>query len=176
MNALREKLYFFSLSVCHLMLLDINVTAVVSKLCYISRYLDTRESSWEGSTWYLFTEKQKTLFINSKKTEFTNINKRLCLLKKMTVSTTDTNPIERIINGHWIKLVARTLNCCLPCLFASFYHRFRWKKIFFMEHTKFSYSSPHGRRKVHDFFLLLLCKSSIWFTEKHIFKIIIYFF
>ena len=32
-NALREKLYFFSLSVCHLMLLDINVTAVVSKLC-----------------------------------------------------------------------------------------------------------------------------------------------
>ena len=34
----------------------------------------------------------------------------------------------------------------------------------------------HGRRKVHDYFLLLLCKSSIWFTEKHIFKIIIYFF
>ena len=34
----------------------------------------------------------------------------------------------------------------------------------------------HGRRKVHDFFLLPLCKSSIWFTEKHIFKIIIYFF
>ena len=36
--------------------------------------------------------------------------------------------------------------------------------------------STHGRRKVHDYFLLLLCKSSIWFTEKHIFKIIIYFF
>ena len=34
----------------------------------------------------------------------------------------------------------------------------------------------HGRRKVHDYFLLLLCKSSIRFTEKHIFKIIIYFF
>ena len=34
----------------------------------------------------------------------------------------------------------------------------------------------HGRRKVHDYFLLLLCKSSIWFTEQHIFKIIIYFF
>ena len=33
----------------------------------------------------------------------------------------------------------------------------------------------HGRRKVHDYFLLLLCKSSIWFTEQHIFKIIIYF-
>ena len=33
----------------------------------------------------------------------------------------------------------------------------------------------HGRRKVHDYFLLLLCKSSIWFTEKHI-KIILYFF
>ena len=32
----------------------------------------------------------------------------------------------------------------------------------------------HGRRKVHDYFLLLLCKSSIWFTKKHI--IIIYFF
>ena len=32
------------------------------------------------------------------------------------------------------------------------------------------------RWKVHDYFLLLLCKSSIWFTEKHIFKIIIYFF
>ena len=26
------------------------------------------------------------------------------------------------------------------------------------------------------YFLLLVCKSSIWFTEKHIFKIIIYFF
>jgi hypothetical protein len=34
----------------------------------------------------------------------------------------------------------------------------------------------HGRRKVHVYFLLLLCKSSIWFTDKHIFKIIIYFF
>ena len=34
----------------------------------------------------------------------------------------------------------------------------------------------HGRRKVHDYFLLVLCKSSIWFTEKHIFKTIIYFF
>ena len=27
-----------------------------------------------------------------------------------------------------------------------------------------------GRRKVHGYFLLLLCKSSIWFTEKTIFK------
>ena len=27
----------------------------------------------------------------------------------------------------------------------------------------------------YSYFLLLLCKSSIWFTEKHIFKIIIYF-
>ena len=34
----------------------------------------------------------------------------------------------------------------------------------------------HGRRKVHDYFLLLLCILSIWFTEKHIFKIIIYIF
>ena len=34
----------------------------------------------------------------------------------------------------------------------------------------------HGRQKVHDYFLLLLCKSSIWFTEQHIFKIIIYIF
>jgi hypothetical protein len=33
----------------------------------------------------------------------------------------------------------------------------------------------HGRRKVHDYFLLLLCKSSKWFTEKDIFKIIVYF-
>ena len=33
---------------------------------------------------------------------------------------------------------------------------------------------PQGRRKVHDYFLLLLCNSSIWLTEKHIFKIIIY--
>jgi hypothetical protein len=32
-----------------------------------------------------------------------------------------------------------------------------------------------GRWKVHDYFSLLLCKSSIWFTEKHIIKIIIYF-
>ena len=37
-------------------------------------------------------------------------------------------------------------------------------------------SSSQERWKVHDYFLLLLCKSSIWFTEKHIFKIIIYFF
>ena len=29
---------------------------------------------------------------------------------------------------------------------------------------------------VYDYFLLLLCKSSIWFTEKQIFKILIYFF
>ena len=34
----------------------------------------------------------------------------------------------------------------------------------------------HGRRKVHDYFLSMLCKSSILFTEQHIFKIIIYFF
>ena len=34
----------------------------------------------------------------------------------------------------------------------------------------------HGRRKVHDYFLLLICKSSIWFTEQHIFKIILHFF
>ena len=34
----------------------------------------------------------------------------------------------------------------------------------------------HGRQKVQNYFLLLLCKSSIWFTEQHIFKIIIYFF
>ena len=32
-----------------------------------------------------------------------------------------------------------------------------------------------GRRRVHDCFLLLLCKSSIWFREEHIFKVIIYF-
>ena len=38
------------------------------------------------------------------------------------------------------------------------------------------YQNIHRRRKVHDYFLLLLCKSSIWFTEKQIFKIIIYFF
>ena len=34
----------------------------------------------------------------------------------------------------------------------------------------------HGRPKVHEYFLLLPCKSSIWFAEKHIFKIVIYFF
>ena len=33
----------------------------------------------------------------------------------------------------------------------------------------------YGRREVHGYFSLLLCKSSIWF-EQHIFKIIIYFF
>ena len=38
------------------------------------------------------------------------------------------------------------------------------------------FNFDHGRRNVHDNFLLLFCKSSIWFTEKHIFKIIIYFF
>ena len=32
----------------------------------------------------------------------------------------------------------------------------------------------HGRWKDLDYFLLLPCKSSIWFTEKHIFKIVIY--
>ena len=36
--------------------------------------------------------------------------------------------------------------------------------------------SDHGRRKVHDYFLLLLGKSSILFTKKHFFKIIIFFF
>ena len=42
---------------------------------------------------------------------------------------------------------------------------------------KYKISNPllHGRRKVHNYFLLLLCKSSIWFTEQHIFKIIINF-
>ena len=38
------------------------------------------------------------------------------------------------------------------------------------------FSLIRGRQKVHDYFLLLLCKSSIWFTEKQIFKIIIYSF
>ena len=37
-------------------------------------------------------------------------------------------------------------------------------------------TSTQGRWKVHDYFLLLLCKSSIWFTGQHIFKIIVYFF
>ena len=41
--------------------------------------------------------------------------------------------------------------------------------------TVFKMWCMHGRLKVHDYFLLLLCKSSISFTEKHIFKIIIYF-
>ena len=31
--------------------------------------------------------------------------------------------------------------------------------------------STHGRLKVHDYFSLLLCKSSLWFTEQHIFKL-----
>ena len=31
-------------------------------------------------------------------------------------------------------------------------------------------------RGSYDYFLLLLGKSSIWFTKKHFFKIIIYFF
>ena len=34
----------------------------------------------------------------------------------------------------------------------------------------------HGRRKVHDYLLLLVWKSLIWFTEQHIFKVIIYLF
>ena len=38
------------------------------------------------------------------------------------------------------------------------------------------YGRSQGRRNVHDWFLLLLCKSSIWFTEQHIFKITIHFF
>ena len=37
-------------------------------------------------------------------------------------------------------------------------------------------NADYGRRKVHDCFLLLLSKSSIWITKKHFFKIIIYFF
>ena len=40
----------------------------------------------------------------------------------------------------------------------------------------FNIKRRHGKRKVHDYFLLLLCKSSILFTEQHIFKIIIYYF
>ena len=39
-----------------------------------------------------------------------------------------------------------------------------------------NYSREHRRWKVHDYNLLLLSKSSIWFTGRHIFKIIIYFF
>ena len=38
-----------------------------------------------------------------------------------------------------------------------------------------SINRKHGRRKVHDYFLLLLCKSSIWFTKQHMFRIIVYF-
>ena len=38
------------------------------------------------------------------------------------------------------------------------------------------FSSNHSRQEVHDYFLLLFCKSSIWFTEKHIFKIIVNYF
>ena len=37
------------------------------------------------------------------------------------------------------------------------------------------YGRSQGRRNVHDWFLLLLCKSSIWFTEQHIFETIIHF-
>ena len=44
-----------------------------------------------------------------------------------------------------------------------------------MQNTAEIYTPNHGRQKVHDYFLLLLCKSSFWFTEKHIFNIIIYF-
>ena len=33
-----------------------------------------------------------------------------------------------------------------------------------------------GRSMTSDYFLLLLCKSSIWFTEKQILKIVICFF
>ena len=44
--------------------------------------------------------------------------------------------------------------------------------------TKFGsiIKSNHGRREVHDYFLLLLCRSSIWFTEIHIFKELSYIF
>ena len=50
-----------------------------------------------------------------------------------------------------------------------------WTKCFGLTDFFFKPTINHRRRKVHDYFLLLLCKSSIWFTEKHIFKIIIYF-
>ena len=39
-----------------------------------------------------------------------------------------------------------------------------------------SKSPYHRKGKVHDYFSSLSWKSSIWFTEKHMFKIIIYFF
>ena len=58
--------------------------------------------------------------------------------------------------------------------------KFGEKKIHWQNYSTFVtrnyYSYRHGRWKVHDYFLLLLCKSSNRFTEKHIFKIIIYSF
>ena len=52
-----------------------------------------------------------------------------------------------------------------------------WFSAFNFENgAKMKVPFEHGRRKGHDYFLSLLCKSSIWFTEKHIFKIIIYIF
>ena len=34
----------------------------------------------------------------------------------------------------------------------------------------------HGRQKVHDYFVILLCKSSIWFIEKNSFSKLSYIF
>ena len=39
-----------------------------------------------------------------------------------------------------------------------------------------SFRSTEDGRSMTTFYFCILCKSSIWFTEKHIFKIIIYFF
>ena len=51
-----------------------------------------------------------------------------------------------------------------------------WKKFTGCILTKKKSCYYHGRWKVHDYFSFLLCKSSIWFTEKDIFKTIIYSF
>ena len=54
-------------------------------------------------------------------------------------------------------------------------HKNECIKIMYFEETIHFSSCRHGRH-VHNYFLLLLCKLSIWFTEQHIFKIIISLF
>ena len=72
-----------------------------------------------------------------------------------------------------------SMSACQPRQLADYvYWTFCWwfvDVVVVLLHTlgciMFGLSNEHGRY----FLLLLHCKSSIWFTEKHIFKIIIYF-
>ena len=63
-----------------------------------------------------------------------------------------------------------TFDSCPKCNWITVFCR----SVVWLQCNKCPTDTEDGKWKVHDFFLLQLCKSSIWFTEQHIFKIILY--